>query len=275
MQTLYVIFNGKLIPENEAKLSITDLAIVRGYGIFDFFKTVNGIPIFLEDNLDRFYQSANLMDLPVNYSREELKTQITSLMKANMIPDSGIKILLTGGYSSDGYSIAEPNLIISQQALKRNLAMESKGLKLLPFNYHRPFSLVKSIDYVMGIQALKVAKSQGADDVVYIQNGLISECPRANFFLISQDGKLLTAGDDVLQGITRKKIIELAKTIMDVEVRHIDIEDIASASEAFISSTTKNITPVTALLGYKEFSTEAGPLTKRLQELLQELVYNH
>lgn len=275
MQTLYVIFNGKLIPENDAKLSITDLAIVRGYGIFDFFKTVNGIPIFLEDNLDRFYQSANLMDLPVNYSRDELKAQITTLMEANMIPDSGIKILLTGGYSSDGYSIAEPNLIISQQALKRNLALESTGLKLLPFHYHRPFSLVKSIDYVMGIQALKVAKSQGADDVVYIQNGLISECPRANFFLVSQDGKLLTASEDVLQGITRKKIIELAKTIMVVEVRNISVEDIASASEAFISSTTKNITPVTALLGYKEFDTEAGPVTKRLQELLQELVYNH
>lgn len=114
----YVIFNGKLIPENEAKLSITDLALVRGYGIFDFFKTVHGIPVFLEDNLDRFYQSAELMDLPVNYSRDELKAQIKSLMEANMIPDSGIKILLTGGYSNDGYSIGEPNLIISQQALK-------------------------------------------------------------------------------------------------------------------------------------------------------------
>ncbi|MFD2903674.1 aminotransferase class IV [Sphingobacterium anhuiense] len=275
MQMGYVIFNGKLIPENEAKLSITDLALVRGYGIFDFFKTVNGIPVFLEDNLDRFYQSAELVDLPVNHSRDELKAQIKSLMEANMIPDSGIKILLTGGYSNDGYSIGEPNLIISQQALKRNLVLESKGLKLLPFHYHRPFSLVKSIDYVMGIQALKAAKSQGADDVVYIQNGLISECPRANFFLISQDGKLLTAGEDVLQGITRKKIIELAKTIMMVEVRNISIEDIASASEAFISSTTKNITPVTALLGYKEFSPAAGPLTKRLQEMLQELVYGH
>ncbi|MCW2259346.1 MULTISPECIES: aminotransferase class IV [Sphingobacterium] len=274
MQTLYVIFNGKLIPENEAKLSITDLAIVRGYGIFDFFKTVNGIPIFLEDNLDRFFQSANLMDLPVNYSRDELRAQIITLMEANVIPDSGIKILLTGGYSSDGYSIAEPNLIISQQALKRNLVLESTGLKLLAFHYHRPFSLVKSIDYVMGIQALKAAKSQGADDVVYIQNGLISECPRANFFLISEDGKLLTAGDDVLQGITRKKIIQLAKTIMDVEVRNISVEEIASASEAFISSTTKNITPVTTLLGYKEFGKQVGPLTMRLQELLQELVYN-
>lgn len=274
MQTLYVVFNGKLIPEKEAKLSITDLAIVRGYGIFDFFKTVRNHPIFLEDNLDRFYQSANLMDLPVNYSREELKAQITALMEANLIPESGIKILLTGGYSSDGYSIAEPNLIISQQALKRNLTAEIKGIKLLPFNYHRPFSLVKSIDYVMGIQALKTAKSQGADDVVYIQNGLISECPRANFFLISLDGKLITAGNDVLEGITRKKIIELAKTIMEVEVRNISIQDIESASEAFISSTTKNITPITSLLGFKDFDTQAGPITKRLQELLQKLVYN-
>lgn len=273
MQTLYVIFNGKLISENEAKLSITDLAIVRGYGIFDFFKTVNGLAIFLEDNLDRFFQSANLMDLPIKYSRDELKSQINILMEANLIADSGIKILLTGGYSSDGYSIAEPNLIISQQPLKRNISLENKGLKLLPFTYHRPFSLVKSIDYVMGIQALKEARSKGADDVVYIQNGFISECPRANFFLISQEGKLLTAGDDVLQGITRKKIIELAKPIMEVEVRNISIQDIESASEAFISSTTKNITPVTALLGYKEFNLQAGPMTKSLQLLLQELVY--
>lgn len=273
MQMRYVIFNGKLIPENEAKLSITDLTIVRGYGIFDFFKTVNDIPVFLDDNLDRFYQSAILMDLPVSYSRDELKTQIKTLMNANRIPESGIKILLTGGYSSDGYSIAEPNLIISQQPLKRNLALESKGLKLLPYHYHRPFSLVKCIDYVMGIQALKQAKSQGADDVVYIQNGLISECPRANFFLISHDGKLLTPADDVLQGITRKKIIDLAKNIMEVEVRDISIADVENAAEAFISSTTKNITPVTSLLGYKDFAPEAGPITKHLQRLLQDLIY--
>ena len=89
MQIFYVIFNGKLIPEHEARLSINDLAIVRGYGIFDFFKTVQGLPIFLEDNLDRFYQSAYLMDLPVNYSREEIKQFINNLMQANRIPDSG------------------------------------------------------------------------------------------------------------------------------------------------------------------------------------------
>lgn len=273
MHTTHVIFNGALIPEKEAQLATNDLAIVRGYGIFDYFKTVNGVTIFLEDNLYRFYRSAALMDLPVRYSRDELRNFIAALMQANNIPESGIKILLTGGYSSDGYSIAEPNLIISQHAITRNINQEQQGIRLLPFDYHRPFSQVKSIDYVMGIQALKIAKSQGADDVIYIQNELISECPRANFFLISPEGKLLTAGDDVLQGITRKKIIDLAREITEVEVRDISTSDLQCAQEAFISSTTKNITPVTSILGHRDFESGPGLITKQLQKLLERLVY--
>lgn len=273
MQITYVILNGVQIPEHEAQLSINDLAIVRGYGIFDYFKTVQGTPLFLEDNLDRFYNSARLMDLPVNYSRTEIKSMIEQLMLANNMPDSGIKILLTGGYSPDGYSIAEPNLIISQHPITRDDLAENKGIKLLPFEYHRPFSQVKSIDYVMGIQALKKAKEVGANDVVYVQNGLLSECPRANFFLVSHDGTLLTAGDDVLQGITRMKILEVAKEHFKIEVRDISLEDLKNASEAFISSTTKNITPVTEVLGHKEFGAGAGKVTKQLQVLLNQLMY--
>lgn len=273
MQITYVILNGVQITEHKAQLSINDLAIVRGYGIFDYFKTVQGTPLFLEDNLDRFYNSARLMDLPVNYSRTEIKSMIEQLMQANNIPDSGIKILLTGGYSPDGYSIAEPNLIISQHPITRDELAENKGIKLLPFEYHRPFSQVKSIDYVMGIQALKKAKEVGANDVVYVQNGLLSECPRANFFLVSHDGSLLTAGDDVLQGITRMKILEVAKKHFKIEVRDISLEDLKNASEAFISSTTKNITPVTEVLGHKEFGTSAGKVTKQLQVLLHQLMY--
>ncbi|WP_164110736.1 MULTISPECIES: aminotransferase class IV [Sphingobacterium] len=273
MHATYVNFNGVLIPEKEAKLATNDLAIARGYGIFDYFKTVNNTAIFLEDNLDRFYRSAELMDLPVKYSRDELKNFIEVLMQVNNIPQSGIKILLTGGYSSDGYSIAEPNLIISQHSITRNIGQEEQGIRLFPFDYHRPFSQVKSIDYVMGIQALKVAKSHGADDVVYVQNGLISECPRANFFLVSSEGNLLTAADDVLQGVTRKKIIEVAREVTEVEVRDISIVDLQWAREAFISSTTKNITPITSVLGYKDFESGAGPITKQLQRRLEILVY--
>lgn len=272
----HVIFNGTLIPETEAKLAINDLAIVRGYGVFDFFKTVNHLPIFVEDNLDRFFHSARLMDLPINYTRQQLREFIHNLIQANSIPDSGIKILLTGGYSVDGYSIATPNLIISQEELKRNITLEDQGMTLLPFEYHRPFSQVKSIDYVMGIQALKIAKSQGADDVIYVKNELFSECPRANFFLISIDGTLLTAGDDVLQGVTRKKTIELARNeAIQVEIREINMQDIINATEAFITSTSKNITPVLSIKGLKAFDPWSRPITKKLQALLANLIYSH
>ncbi|MCI0921342.1 aminotransferase class IV [Sphingobacterium rhinopitheci] len=274
MQSPYVFFNGKLIPESEAQLGINDLSIVRGYGIFDYFKTVNNIPFFVEDNIDRLFNSARLMDLIIPYSKEEINTQIQQLIATNNIPDSGIKILVTGGYSPDGYSIAAPNFIITQQPFSRNSTLETAGIKLHLFDYHRAFSLVKSIDYVMGIQALKVAKSKGADDVVYFQNGLLSECPRANIFLVTADNKLLTPGKDVLEGITRKKIIEMVAGKYEVELRDVTLEDILNAKEAFITSTTKNITPVTAIIEHKEFGHGAGPITKELQIQLEGLIYN-
>jgi D-alanine transaminase/branched-chain amino acid aminotransferase len=272
MQPLYVIFNGKTTLENEAKLGINDLSIVRGYGIFDYFKTIGNKPIFLEDNLDRFYNSAKLMDLPISYSREEIKNQINELIALNNIPESGIKLLLTGGYSADGYSIADPNFIITQHPLTRNEKQEKEGIKLLLFNYHRSFGLVKSIDYVMGIQALKAAKAKGADDVVYFQNNLISECPRANFFLVTSEGKLLTPGHDVLLGITRKKIIEMVNGDLEVEIRDVTLQDVIDAKEAFITSTTKNITPVTEIVEHKVFGPNAGPITKKLQNMLDKIL---
>ncbi|MFD1768319.1 aminotransferase class IV [Sphingobacterium suaedae] len=269
---LQAIINGRLLYENEAALSIHDLSIVRGYGIFDYFKTVNHDPVFWEDNLDRFYHSACLMDLPVPYTRDELKSQIRLLMGANNIADSGIKLLLTGGISPDGYSIARPNLVITQHPLKRHLEKERAGIKLITYDYHRPFGTVKSIDYVMGIHALKKAKAVGAEDVVYAQHGVLSECPRANIFFIDQNGTLLTPQDEVLPGITRKYVLEVARGHMNVETRAVTLGDMYDAQEAFITSTTKNITPVLRIDNV-EYGKEPGPVTRLLQRLLEPLVY--
>lgn len=273
MQPLKAIINGRLLLDNEATLSIHDLSVTRGYGIFDYFKTVDGRPIFWEDSLDRFFHSAQLMDLPVPYTRTELKDQIQTLMQANQIADSGIKLLLTGGDSPDGYSIGIPNLIITQHPLQRNADKEQNGIKLITYAYHRPFSRVKSTDYVMGIQALKKAKAAGAEDVVYVQHGLLSECPRANIFLIDKDGTLITPEEDVLAGVTRRYILEMARPHMEVETRNVTLEDMTNASEAFISSTTKNITPVLQIDDVV-YGKQPGPHTRMLQSLLNQLIYD-
>src|SRR5688572_21827802 len=108
----YVIIDEALVAKEDAKISIYDLAVSRGYGIFDFFKTVDGKPIWLEDHLDRFYFSALEMFMTVPVERAILKQRVQQLMDQNNLPNSGIRISLTGGYSEDGYSVQHPTLLI-------------------------------------------------------------------------------------------------------------------------------------------------------------------
>ena len=77
MKEVFVFVNGDLVPASKASLLISDLSIQRGFGIFDFFKTLGGRPVFLDAHLDRFFHSAARMRLEIGKSREELKELIT------------------------------------------------------------------------------------------------------------------------------------------------------------------------------------------------------
>ncbi|WP_315817912.1 aminotransferase class IV [Paraflavitalea speifideaquila] len=201
---LYAIVNNELYPADQATLSVNDLSIQRGYGIFDFFKTLQHQPIFLDDHLDRFYQSASLLQLPVRHNREELKALIAQLMK-NHLPDSGIRITLTGGYSSDGYTISSPNLVITQQPLPINGALHAKGIHLVTYPHQRQIPAAKSIDYMMAVWLQSFVHQQEAQDVLYHHNNIVTECPRSNFFIVTADDTLLTPRYQILQGVIRKK----------------------------------------------------------------------
>src|SRR4051794_27636971 len=112
----YAFVRGQIVPVNDAFLHVSDLAIQRGYGIFDFFKIAEGHPFFLQDHLDRFFESARILKLQVPVVREEIEQAAHQLIARNDMPVSGIKLILTGGYSSDGYQPAASNLIMTQHS---------------------------------------------------------------------------------------------------------------------------------------------------------------
>src|SRR3982751_6857878 len=114
----FAFIRGQIVPVNEALLHVSDLAVQRGYGIFDFFKISNGHVFFLQDHLDRFFESARIMKLSVPLLREQIEERIHQLMARNAMPSSGIKLILTGGYSADGYQPAASNLVMTQHVLK-------------------------------------------------------------------------------------------------------------------------------------------------------------
>lgn len=246
-----VFINDGFVPEEKGLLHVSDLAIQRGYGVFDFFKVVNSIPVFLQEHLDRFYFSAEQMRLNVAYSKDELKEIVFELIEKNNSVDTGVRITLTGGYSPDGYQVFKPNLVIALRPFTPPTEEQfQNGIKLLTYQHQRQLPQVKTIDYLMAIWLQPFIKENKADDVLYHQNGWVSECPRSNFFIVTHENKIITPSKNVLKGVMRSKLIEVAKTDFEIEERELSIDEIKTAKEAFISSTTKTIIPVSEIDEY-------------------------
>ena len=270
MTELFVSVNGELLPVSQASLLVSDLSIQRGYGIFDFFKTLNGRPMFLEAHLDRFYHSAARMRLEVGKTREELGAMIMALQHRNNLPDSGIRLTLTGGYSADGFSPARPNLVITQQPLSLIPVPElTKSIRVVSYPHRRQLPDVKTIDYLMAVWLQPYMVQHGGEDILYHSDGIITECPRSNFFIVTAEGGLATPVRDVLRGITRGKVLELARERFPVEERDITLGELRTAKEAFVTSTGRHILPVSqvddVVIG------GPGPVTRWLSEALYRL----
>lgn len=268
----YAVLNNEFVNYKDAMLHVSDLAFQRGFGIFDFFKVVNGEPVFLEEHLIRFMHSAKGMGLPVRHSIEELKSLMLSLLDKNQMPNSGVKIILTGGYSQDAFSLAEPNFVVTQSSFTINQDAQEKGIKVISVKHQRQLSDIKTIDYLMAIKLLPQMKEQGAGDILYYNNEWITECPRANFFIVTKSGEILTPRKDILSGISRQKILELSGKEFTIRACDISLQDVYQAEEAFISSTTKNILPIVAIDEYSFGDGTPGAITRSLSQKYDEVI---
>lgn len=266
----FLFFNDEFFPYNEAVLAVNDMALQRGYALFDFFKTLEGKPIFLTEHLNRFYASAQSLRLPVSYSHAQLEDIIHQLLNKNEIPNSGVRITLTGGYADDGYSIQKPNLIIVQRPLPISTTNE---INLITYNFQRQLPDVKTTDYLMAIYLKEYVKEKNADDVLYCNNNEIRECPRANLFIVTKDKNIFTPKTGILNGITRQVLVNL-KNIAEYTITEEDftIDAMLQADEAFITSTTKAIIPVKSINGNKIGKTKENTITHLLQKKLQEII---
>jgi D-alanine transaminase/branched-chain amino acid aminotransferase len=245
---MFAFINDYFIEEQKAVLGISDLTIQRGYGIFDFFRTSNHVPLFPDDYLDRFYRSAGSLRLTPLHTREELKHIITEMIRRNDVAESGLKMILTGGYSPDSFEPAPSNFIIVQQPVQLPSAEKfEQGLKIILHEYLRDLPHTKSINYLMGIYLREKVQQQKADDVLYYKDGNVLEFPRSNFFIVTKNNTVVTPAENMLHGITRMKVLELARQNFEVEERAVSIEELKNAAEVFLTSTTKRILPVVSI----------------------------
>lgn len=269
--TYYCFLNGKVMPANEATVSISDLALLRGYGMFDYLRSYHGRPFRLQDYIDRFRASAEDLRLPLKYSDAQITTIVDELLRKSEITDAcGIRMLLTGGNSPDSMSIAEPNFAVIIEYLPPTPKEQyENGVKLITYPYKRIFPLSKTTSYIIPIKMQPQVKAQGAFDLLYVLNDEVLELTRNNFFLI-KGNTLITAKEGVLEGVTRKVILELAKDHFNLEVRKVKADELKTADEAFLSGSAKKIIPVMQVDEHIYGNGKPGAGTKKIIQMFDE-----
>jgi len=267
-----VYLNGQYLPKEKAALNVADLAILRGFGIFDYFRYADGRPRFVEDHLDRFFRSAKLLALEIPVSRDDLRTAVHELIKRNGAPEGGIRFVLTGGYSPDGYTPTTPNLVAMAYPFKGPSAEQyEQGVAVLLHHYERQLPQVKSIDYLEGIRIQPMLKAKGADYALYVdRDHNVRESDRSNFMIV-REGILITPKENILHGITRLHLLKLARQLgIYTDERAVSVNELKKADEAIICSSTKGAMAITQIDGETIGDGRPGPVTRRLMEAWED-----
>jgi len=263
-----IYLNGEILPSEKAQLHVSDLGLLRGYGIFDFFRAIDGQPIFIEDHLDRFENSAKLMGLPIPESRDKLRAIIHEIIRLNPNKILGVKMILTGGYSEDGYTPSPTsNLVVIGKPFEFKPA--DVGMRLVSMEYRREIPEIKTLNYIVPIRAMQNLKSVGADDLLYHKDGKISESSRSNIFIVKNE-KIITPLDGALFGVTRKHTLNFAKNHFETEQRDVTTQEFWEADEVFTTGSTKRIIAITRTDNQVFSEGKVGIITKKLQELFLE-----
>lgn len=270
--SFHLYFNGEISPLDSTVFKTNDLGILRGYGMFDYFRTYNGIPFRWDDYWSRFENSAKLLKLPLPVTQEETAKIMADLFALSGEKEVAFRFVLTGGYAPDSVSVVKPNFLIRTEPLpKDNPAGLLEGIKVLPYVYVRDLPEIKTTNYVHMVLMADELKKAGAADLLFHKDGEISELTRSNFFIFKGD-TLVTSDNNILKGITRKVILELAEGKFKVEIRPIMLTELSEADEAFTTSSTKWVMPIVKIGDQEVGDGKAGKNTLVLQELFKQVV---
>jgi len=261
--TIYFV-KDIFVKKEFAYINVNDIGLLRGFAVFDYLKTYFGKPFRLDDHLERLQKSAKFIGLRIPKSMDEIKKICYELLEKNNFPESNIRIVVTGGIGADSKTKGEPVLIITcEPRIKLDEKFYTEGIKIKTVEGKREISFSKTCNYISAIEYIDEYKKEGFNEFLYVKDGKIYECTSSNIFIF-RNGKLITPSEEVLYGITRKVIFEVAKPIFDIEEREVMLEEVLGADEVFISSTEREIMPVTGIDDKIIGNGEVGENTKKI-----------
>lgn len=264
---------GEFVPEAQASVSILDHAVLYGDGVFETVVAWQGRIFRLDAHVRRFLRSCAAVALDCPVSKEHLADLVVETVRRNGLEDAYVKWILTRG--SNGTPLMDPtgcvpNLIImARPYIDRSSAT---GLRMKTVAVRRPpgqvlDAHVKSLNYLNLVLAKIEARVAAADQALMLDlHGRVCEAPGFNVFVVT-DGMLRTPRHDVLRGITRQTTMELAVELgFPVHETDLELYDVHTADEVFLTSTAGGLVPVTEVDGRIIADGKPGPVLSALRD---------
>ncbi len=271
----YISINGDILPKEKALIPVFDLGLLRGLGIFDFFRVWDGVPVFAEDHILRLQHSLQVIGLNVDVNAQQWMDWFYQMIRINDADRAGFRVVVTGGYSEDGYSIPEQkNIYLMLHHLPPNDPQQYlKGVSLLTSSYQRDIPSAKTTIYIQSMHFQPHLKKAGAFEVLYHWKGEITECSRCNIFFIDHDGVMHTPKNGMLKGITRKQVFAIAsENKFSLVEREIYLDELPNMAGAFLTATTKGVLPVVKIDEQQIGDGTVHPIAIKMQALYQARV---
>ena len=283
-ETEFIWMDGKLVKWKEAKIHVLSHSLHYGGAVFEgerFYETDKGTAIFrLKDQTDRLFRSAEAFEMEVPFSKEEINKATIETIKANKINAGYIRPIIFFGYGKMGLNPegAAINVAIAVWPWGSYLGEEAVKVKIPKIIRTHPETTDPDAkicgNYANSILASLEIKKAGYDEALLLDyKGNIAEGPGENLFRI-KDGKISTPPlGNVLPGITRKSITQIAKDEgLEVEERILTVEEVKNADELFFTGTAAEVTAIKQVDETTIGNGEVGPITKKLKTIYLDVV---
>jgi len=279
--------NGTVVPAEEARVSVLDNGFAFGDSVYEVLRTYGGVAFEPGRHFRRLRASAARLGISLPASDASLLAQVDALLARAADRESYIRIVVSRGLGDCSYNferVQGPTVVMIQKPLPAHPAWHyESGIRVAAVDVRRnhPRALdpaIKSSNLLNNILAVREAQSRGAEEPVLLnQEGFVAEGASTNVFLV-RSGTVatppLSAG--IVAGITRELVLELLPGLgVPFREEPLRLEDLLGAEEVFMTSTTREVVPVTRVDETSIGDGRPGPLTRRLMEAFRAYAPRH
>ena len=281
-ENIIIYVDGKLTPRVDAKISVYDSGFMMGDGVWEGIRLVNNNWLFIDDHIDRLYEGAKAIDLDIGLSKDKLKEELFKTQEANKMTDKAhARLMVTRGVKSKpfqkpSYSLNGPTLVIIMEHSEDSI--DNPPIKLATVSQIRGNPMVQdpklnSHSKLNCILACIQAEKAGADEALMLDpHGFVSTTNSCNFFIVKNGEVWTSNGDYCMNGITRKKIIEICiANNITIYQKNFSLVDVYSADEAFITGTLGSLVSVESIDGRKIENKNNHSMIEKLSNLYNDL----